>query len=336
MASFRSLSADDVRVILRAFGAPAYRDHRAITAGTINTNLRVETDDGPRFLRVNEGKSEEDVAREAALVAHAAARGVPTPAPQPAPDGRPYVRWSGAVVSLFPWLPGRTLTRADVQPEHARQAGAALGRLHLASEGFADRRPGRYEPAEIDRRLALVSAGAAARPELYAALATLAPELEALHEERQLDLPTGIIHGDLFIDNVLFDASESAVASASAPGTDRLVALLDFEQAAWGRLIYDLAVTLLAFAFGRDDFRPEIVRALVDGYAGVRPPTAAERAALGPELRFAACRFAVTRITDVHLKRGAGAPPGKDFARYLARLAQVHRHLAAGDGVLTI
>src|SRR5215831_3591839 len=94
MGSFRSLSADDVRGILRAFGAPAYRGHRPIAVGTINTNLAVETEDGPRFLRVNEGKSEDDVAREAAIVAHAAAGGVPTPAPARAPDGRSFVRWA--------------------------------------------------------------------------------------------------------------------------------------------------------------------------------------------------------------------------------------------------
>ena len=337
MAAFRSLSADDVDAILRAFGAPAYRAHRAIAVGTINTNLRVETADGPRFLRVNEGKAEEDVAREAAIVAHAAARGVPTPAPARAPGGLPYVRFSDAVVSLFPWLPGRTLARAEVAAAHARQVGAALARLHLAGEEFADRRPGRYEPPEIDRRLALVTAAAATRPELQAAVATLAPELAALRRERHADLPLGLIHGDLFIDNVLFDAAGSDGAiSETETGTGALVALLDFEQASWGRFAYDLAVTLLAFAFGRDDFRPEIVRALFEGYAGVRAPGAAERAALGPELRFAACRFAVTRITDVHLRRGEGAAPGKNFARYLDRLAQVKRHLAAGDGLLAI
>ena len=334
MASFRSLSADDVGAVLRAFGAPAYRAHRAIAVGTINTNLRVETADGPRFLRVNEGKSEEDVAREAAIVAHAAARGVPTPAPARAPDGLPYVRFSVAFVSLFPWLPGRTLARAEVGPAHARQVGAALARLHLAGEGFPDQRPGRYEPPEIDRRLALATAAAATHPELQAAVATLAPELAALRRERYADLPLGLIHADLFIDNVLFDTPDPADVGTASTGD--LVALLDFEQAAWGRFAYDLAVTLLAFAFGKDDFRPEMVRALVEGYAGVRAPTAAERAALGPELRFAACRFAITRITDVHLRRGEGAPPGKDFGRYLARLAQVKRHLAAGDGLLEI
>jgi homoserine kinase type II len=345
MGSFRSLSADDVSGILRSFGAPAYRGHRPIAVGTINTNLAVDTADGPRFLRVNEGKSEDDVAREAAIVAHAAAHGVPTPAPVVALDGRPFARWTppattagaaasgpSAIVSLFPWLPGRTLTRAEVTPAHVRQVGAALARLHLASDRFADQRPGRYEPDEIDRRLALISAAASSRAELRAAVAILAPELEALHRDRHARLPLGIIHGDLFIDNTLFDDTAAGGAVASA----QLVALLDFEQAAWGRFAYDVAVTLLAFTFGRDDFRADVVRALVEGYASVRRPTDEERAAVGPELRFAACRFAVTRITDVHLKRGEGTPPGKDFGRYLARLEQVRRHLAARDGLLDL
>jgi len=345
MGSFRSLSADDVRAILRAFGAPAYRGHRPIAVGTINTNIAVETDDGRRFLRINEGKSEDDVAREAAIVAHAAAHGVPTPAPVRALDGRPFVRWSppaapagepGPIVSLFPWLPGRTLVRAEVAPAHARQVGAALARLHLASDGLTDRRAGRYEPDEIDRRLARVTAAAATRAELGAAVAILTPELAALPRERDPALPMGLIHGDLFIDNTLFDNTlfDAPAEPAAVTATARLVALLDFEQASWGRLAYDVAVTLLAFAFGRDDFRADVARALLDGYASVRPPTDEERAAFGPELRFAACRFAVTRITDVHLKRGEGTPPGKDFGRYLARLEQVRRHLAMRDGVL--
>ena len=134
----------------------------------------------------------------------------------------------------------------------------------------------------------------------------------------------GIIHGDLFVDNVLYDDAGA------------LTALIDFEQASWGRLAYDLAVTTLAFGYGRDDFRPEIVRALVDAYAAARPPTDAERAGFGAELRFVACRFAVTRITDVHLKREAGAAPGKNYQRYLDRLASVKKHLATSDGLFDL
>jgi homoserine kinase type II len=318
MAQFRTLSADDVQEILREFGAAAYHAHQPIAVGTVNTNLRVETSGGKRFLRINEGKSREDVEHEAKIVLHAYLHGVPTPEPLLTADGdMPYLAWRGELVSLFPWVEGRTLARAEVTPAHAAAVGRALAGLHLAMDGFDDRRPSRYEPDEIDARLARIAA--LARPELAGAVAILTPELAALRSERAADLPAGIIHGDLFIDNVMFDAGGA------------LAALIDFEQASWGRLAYDLAVTTLAFGFGRDDFRPEIVRALVDAYVAARPVNDAERAGFGAELRFVACRFAVTRITDVHLKREAGAAPGKNFQRYLDRLARVKQHLAARD-----
>jgi homoserine kinase type II len=321
MATFRSLTPADVREILAAFGAGEYRAHRPIAVGTVNTNVRVDTADLPLFLRVNERKSRDDVEREAAIVAHVAARGVPTPPPRRTPAGAPFVVWQGELVSLFPWVPGRTLSRPEVTPGHAAAVGAALGALHRAGADIADHRPSRYEPDEIEARLARVAA--LDRPELGAAVATLRAELAALRTERATDLQQGTIHGDLFIDNVLFEV-------------DRVSALIDFEQASWGRLAYDLAVTALAFGFGRDDFRDDIVRALIDAYLAVRPATAAARAGFGAELRFAACRFAVTRITDVHLKRDAGAAPGKSYARYLARLEKVRAHLAAGDGLFAL
>lgn len=324
MGTFRELSSADVQEILAAFGQPAYRAHSPISAGTINTNFAVDTSDGRRFLRVNEGKAREDVEREAAIVAHAAARGVPTPPPFVARSGTPFLFWRDVHVSLFPWLPGRTLGRLDVGPGHARQLGAALARLHLAGVDFPDRRPGRYEPNEIQRRFQRIRQDVGGDPALAAAVEVLGPELAAVAAERAAPVPMGLIHADLFIDNVLYD---------DAGG---LVALLDFEQASWGRLPYDLAVSTLAFGYGRDDFRPDVTRALLEGYAEVRRPSEDERAVFGAELRFAACRFAVTRITDVYLRRGQGAPGGKDFRRYLQRLASVKARLAAGDGLLTL
>ncbi len=225
------------------------------------------------------------------------------------------------IVSLFPWVAGRTLDRAELTPAHAAAVGAALAALHRAGADFPDRRPGRYEPDEIERRLARLAS--LARPELGPAATILTGELRSLATERATALPMGLIHGDLFVDNVLYAG-------------DAVAALLDFEQASWGRLGYDLAVTVLAFGFGRDDFRPEITRALIDAYVQSRQPSAEERAAFGAELRFAACRFAITRITDVHLKQGAGAAPGKRFQRYLARLASVRVHLDAADGLLSL
>jgi homoserine kinase type II len=316
MGTFRSLSAEDVRVILAGFGVAGYLGHRPIAAGTINTNVAVETAAGPLFLRINEGKSLDDVEREGAIVAHVAARGVATPAPLRTPAGDPFLRWNGTFVSVFPWISGHTLGRAQIGAQHARETGAALARLHAAGADYPDHRPGRYEPDEIQRRFEGIAGLAGGDPVLAEAVALLGPALARLERERHPQLPTGLIHGDLFIDNVLYAESGA------------LTALLDFEQASWGRLAYDLAVSVLAFGFGGDDFRPDVTRAFIDGYCSVRAATPAERDAFAAELEFAACRFAVTRITDVYLRRKAGAPAGKDFRRYLQRYRKVGEHAA--------
>ncbi len=327
MGTFRALSNDDLVGILGSFAMEGPCHARPIAAGTVNTNFAVEGQLGGqpvrRFLRINEGKAQADVEREAAIIDHVAARGVKTPMPLRARDGRPFVGFAGQWVSLFPWVDGKTLSRNELQPTQAAAAGRALAELHLAGADLEDHAEGRYEPDEIDRRLSFVATKAKGDPALEAAVEVLRPTLQALAQERDPGLPLGLIHGDLFIDNVLYDG-------------DRLAALLDFEQASWGRLAYDIAVSVLAFGFGRDDFRADVTRAFIDGYRTVRQPTAAEDRGFAAELGFAACRFAVTRITDVYLRRGAGAPGGKDFGRYLQRLAAVQAHTRRGSGLLRL
>ena len=134
MAEFRTLSDADVREILEAFealGAPSYRSHAAVAAGTINTNVRVETADGPVFLRINEGKTRDDVAREAAIVSHAAARGVPTPAPLRARDGGEAVRRLARRAGVG--LPVGAGAHAHARRRHARARRARRRRARAAA-----------------------------------------------------------------------------------------------------------------------------------------------------------------------------------------------------------
>ena len=118
-----------------------------------------------------------------------AARGVPTPAPLTSAAGQPFLLWQDQIVSLFPWVPGRTLDRDELTPAHATAVGAALAALHRAGADFADRRPGRYEPDEIDRRLARIAA--LARPELVPAATILTAELASLATRARTGLADG-------------------------------------------------------------------------------------------------------------------------------------------------
>src|SRR5678815_5685700 len=112
------------------------------------------------------------------------------------------------------------------------------------------------------------------------------------------------VHGDLFRDNVLWAG-------------DAVAALLDFESAFRGPLVYDLAVLVLSWCYG-DAFEPDLARAMVRGYESVRPLTAQEKRALYTETRFGALRFTITRITDYAMRGGEGRVM-KDWRRFLAR-----------------
>lgn len=304
--------------------------------GTINSNFVVETDAGPLFLRVNEGKSEADAAFEAALIWHLGSRGVPTPALWRTRTGGPSVLMPGEVaprgghrrpVMLMSWVEGEERRDEDLDEIGARRVGELLAQLHLAASAFDKRRPGIYTLRHITQRLAKVYADARAQADLSTELDELTSEAGRLVTARRSDLPTGIGHGDLFPDNFLFGRHDSGV-------------ILDLEQAATIPYAYDLAVSLLAFcapappveavsettaettADATLDPEPQeppepsiettlgplrlrTARALCEGYQAFRALSQAERQGFLEELRYAALRFTVTRLTDVH---GYGHP----------------------------
>ncbi len=317
MARLTRLDDADVRALAQAFGLGEVASWGEVPAGTINSNYQVEAGGRRWFLRVNEGKSEADVRYEAELVGELAARGVATPRPITA-AGAPLVERRGRWVSVFPWVVGSQRELGALRPADARAVGAALARLHRAGAGLAERfaREGIYTTAHIAARVESLAGDprAAADRDVARALSDARDELAWLAERagERARAPRGVIHGDLFRDNVLFAG-------------DHLAALLDFEQASVGAWVYDLAVCANAWGY-LEDVVPELVAALLAGYAAVRPLEPVERDLLWVELRAAAVRFTVTRITDVHLP-GADLP-GKDFRRYLARL---HRWRQIGD-----
>ena len=299
----RPLELDQAARLLRPFDLRP-RSAERLPVGTINLVYRVVTDGGVVALRINRGKRPGDLAYEAALLWHLGARRFPTPQPLRTGDGRAFVVDGETQVSVFPWVEGTSLGDQGITVEHAREIGAVLGRLHRAAADFPGRRSGPYTFERIARRLEAVQGEA----RLAEVVPLLREEVAFLRGARPPLLPLGTIHGDLFPDNVLFRGAA-------------LAAVLDFEQASFGRLAYDLAVTLLAWGHLEGALVDERMRALLAGYDSARPLQASEREGLWIELRTAALRFTVTRLTDLFLP--GLERPGKDFRDYLARLERL-------------
>ncbi|CAN5699333.1 homoserine kinase [soil metagenome] len=309
MGVFTQLGVAELAEVATAFELGVVQGHHTIAAGTINSNFSVETDRGRWFVRVNEGKAEADVAWEARLVAALADGGVITPPPVLARDGRPYAPLAserGKWVSVFPWRGGHHLGPTEVTSERANQLGAALAQLHVVGLELPMgwRRGSIYDHDHLVARFARFQSGC--DPALAHATAILGEELAVAGDAGPVRrrATQGIIHGDLFRDNVLWDAGA-------------VTALLDFEQASAGSLAYDLAVCINDWCWtGAPDLA--LARALLAGYQRVRPLTPHDREALPIEVRAAATRFTITRITDVYLARVSN--PDKDFRAFLARV----------------
>ncbi|CAN5900952.1 homoserine kinase [soil metagenome] len=315
MGVFTQLGRSELCEVAESFDLGELIGFQAIEAGTINSNFRLDTARGRYFLRVNEGKAEVDVAWEARLVAALAAGGVRTPPPILARDERPYAplahtrKW----LSVFPWRPGKHLAPDAVTTGYAEELGAQLARLHQVGLELpaAMRRGSIYDHDHLVARFERIEH--TVDPALAKATRILSEELAYVgaHTPIRRHATHGIIHGDLFRDNVLWDAAASTGNAGLA-----IAGILDFEQASGGSLAYDLAVCINDWCWN-DGPRMDLVAALLTGYRRVRDLPAGDREALPIEVRAAAARFTITRITDVYLARLGN--PEKDFRAFLAR-----------------
>lgn len=303
MATLTPLLLDDARRLGAAYGLDVAAV-RGIPAGSVNSNYALTLGDGGQvFLRVYEEQQAASAAGEARLLAHLEAHGVKTPRPLALVGGAGgfIAEHAGKPVAVFPWIEGDSLCQKRVTPKAARAVGAALAEVHRAGDSFVGAPASRFGEAQLASRLRGLEA-MHLDAELAAIVAGLGVDLARLASRPIVG--QGLIHGDLFRDNVLWSEGE-------------ISALLDFESASRGSRPFDLMVTILAWCFG-DSLDHELVRALADGYTSARPLPEDEAAALHAEGSFAALRFSITRITDFELRpRGSGV--FKDYRRFLAR-----------------
>lgn len=308
MGLFTALPLSEARRLGAEFGLDIAAAE-ALPAGSVNSNFRLTDAGGIRyFARAYEEQGQKGAEAELRLLAELAAVGVPAPVPLARRAGGHVAELAGKPFAVYPWVDGEVVCQARVTEAHMTAIGAALGRIHAATPLVTPLSGGRFRPEDLRARLARIRAES---PAHAADAARIEERLDHYVPRRDASLPSGVIHGDLFRDNTLFER-----------GSTRIASLLDFESASHGCFAFDIMVTLLAWCYG-DAFRPELVNAFLAAYASVRPVTAAERDALPVEGAVACLRFATTRITDFAMRTPPGQAPARDYRRFLGRLAAI-------------
>lgn len=285
MSVFTAVTHDDLAAWLDGYAVGRLVEFEGIAAGVQNSNFFVTTSLGRYVLTLFEAIPRADLPYYLYLTAHLAHHGLPVPAPVANRHNEYLGTLSGRPAALVRRLSGKSIDAAT--PAHCARVGAMLAGLHRAGQSYGRRQP---NPRGAQWRS---SVAPRVLPHLPAAEAELLrTELAWQAQQDFAALPQGVIHADLFRDNVLWDG-------------EHIGGVIDFYFAGNDALLFDVAVTVndwCTIADGSLDTR--LADALLRAYGAERAFEEAERRLWQAALRAAALRFWLSRLEDKHLPRG--------------------------------
>lgn len=283
MAVYTEVSDEELETFMAAYGLGEVLGCKGIAEGIENSNYLVTTTDGPFILTLYEKRvNADELPFFLGLMDHLAAKGVPSPVPLKDRAGQALRPLNGRPAALISFLAGMSPKR--IQPEQCSELGAGLAQMHLAGQDFDMTRA---NGLGFRAWRSVVETALPRADDLMPGLAReVETELDFLEKNWPVDLPSGIIHADLFPDNAFFRGGH-------------LSGIIDFYFACEDLIAYDLAICMNAWCFEPDvAFNVTKARRMLTSYRKVRDFSEEELSALPILARGAAMRFLVTRLHD--------------------------------------
>ncbi|RCL03920.1 MAG: homoserine kinase type II [Candidatus Tokpelaia sp. JSC189] len=305
MAVYTDISEYELSDFLTSYNIGSLLSCKGIAEGVENSNFLLHTQKDAYILTLYEKRvNEKDLPFFFGLMHHLAGKGIACPQPIAAKDGALVSHLAGRPAAVITFLEGMWIRKPNVA--HCRSVGAVLARVHLAGEDFSMK----HENSLSLSGWRTLWNACRTRANAFATdlSVEIDRELDNLEDLWPVDLPVGIIHADLFPDNVFFLG-------------DRLSGLIDFYFACNDLLAYDIAVCLNAWCFEKDgSFNLTKGSAMLSAYCRERPLTESELAFLPLLARGAAIRFFLTRLYDWFYSPENGLVVKKDPLEYLRKL----------------
>ena len=306
MSVYTEVSTGDLQTFLARYNAGQLQAFGGIRDGIENTNYVVSTTKGEYVLTLFEQLTGPEAEVALGYMDHLAQNGLPCAMPLADRQGRLLGRLHDKPASLVTRLSGRSVQEPTVG--HCQAVGHSLARLHQAGQSLSQAQP---NPRGARWRQATA---AKIRPQLDRQQVELLDD-ELSHQQCEFtELPQGLIHADLFRDNVLFSG-------------DTLAGLVDLYDAGHDLLLYDLAITVNDWCtLPQGRFDSSRLRALLHGYTALRPATPAEQRHWPTLLRRAALRFWLSRLDNLYFPRAGRLTQQKDPTIYRQLLLQYRQY----------
>jgi homoserine kinase type II len=297
MSVFTTVTQDQLSIWLKGYSIGTLIDLQGISSGIENTNYFVTTSHGKYILTLFEKLSFSELPYYLNLMVHLSSHGVPCPSPIKNLENRFLGSLNDKPASLVTYLPGSQIEHPV--PEQCGHVGALLAKMHLSALSF---------PEKMNN-----PRGSKWRESIAPKLMPLLPLEDATLLQKELqfqsmcqfkDLPQGVIHADLFRDNILFN-------------NDTVGGVIDFYFACNDALLYDLAIAANDWCMTADGkLNDASLLSLLRAYHYIRPLTSDEKNIWPIMLRAAALRFWISRLYDFHLPREGEITHAKNPAHF--------------------
>lgn len=292
MSVFTTLEIEDVQLWLHDFDISEVVALKGIAAGITNTNYFVNTHNNRYVLTVFEKNDLSDLPYFVDLMTHLSAHGVLCPTPIADKYGVALHLLKNKPALMVSCLNGQDVATPNLQ--QIKQVAKTLAQMHVAGQQFnkpsVNQRDQQWFSNTVQKVLPHLSNTANAQL-LIDEMANLQSQ-NVIETRKTSALPRGVVHGDLFRDNVLFDG-------------DQLGGFIDFYYACQDVLIYDVAIAVNEWCLhhnGSDLGTIDSIKvdAFLDAYQQVRPFNLEETQSWQAMLRRAALRFWLSRLHDFY------------------------------------
>jgi homoserine kinase type II len=306
MAVYTDVAADELADFLSHYNIGELLSYKGIAEGVENSNFLLHTTSGSFILTLYEKRvARGDLPFFLGLMTHLAGHGINCPQPVQNRNGEALSALAGRPAAIINFLEG--IWPRKPSAAHCAGVGQALAKMHLAGRDFP---LARANALSVSGWRPLFEVAASRANEVQHGLRDfIGAELDYLEGNVwPKNLPQGVIHADLFPDNVFFLG-------------ERVSGIIDFTFACNDMLAYDVAICLNAWCFESDcSFNVTKARAFLGAYGRERQLSQAEQDALPLLARGAALRFLLTRLVDfLDVPAGALVRP-KDPLEYVRKL----------------
>ncbi len=307
MSVFTKVTHKELEQWLKSYSLGDLVELRGISAGITNTNYFVTTSDGRYVLTLFEEHTPDELPYFLDLMTHLANHGIPCPHPVINHEGSSLGTLNAKPAALVSRLSGSDIESPSVQ--NCSSVGNVLAQMHIVGQGFKGTNKNSRDSYwrqktsskvmefldEHDRKMLLDT-------------------LEMQNDFHSENLPRGVIHADLFRDNVLFDGNE-------------IGGIIDFYYACNDYLLYDIAIAVNDWCIDEDGNLDDArYAALLKSYHHVRPLTEDEANVWPQMLQFAALRFWLSRLYDKHFPVSGELTHAKDPQHFQKVLKhRIHR-----------